>query len=765
MPIYMQSDLHPPPVALELMAEGRFADAVAPLKHAVLLGAVAATTILNLAIAIDRTGDHCRGQRMMQQVAAQNPGWAEPWLRLAESLRTQGEFRKAEKTYRKVLELDPERHEAALARAGLLLMFGQPNDARLLLLRCCAHMPSNAAAWNALGLSFGAMEAYGVALVAFSQAQIMSPHHLEYVLNGVGVTIEAGEPEAEVLRFATSCAVHPLNPVSQAGRGVLAERLGMRAEAIGALEIACALAPDEPALLRLLGGSLARSSHVQRAEEVLRQVWVLEPDDSQAANNLAAVLMRLHRHAEARDILLDILERRDGDTGLLCNLANATACIGLQDEAVAIARRAELLAPGTQLPLRALCNTLPYRDGTSAPTLLASMRECSAALPRVPQPTLINDRDPDRTLVIGLLSGTLRCHPVGWLTVAGIEMLDPDQFHVVCLVQNAASEDPIARRYKRTARDWIEVDGLSDTALTDLARDQKIDILIDLGGYGDAGRMAACANRLAPVQIKWVGMQAHSSGLAEMDWFMTDRWETPEGFDQFYSEKLLRLPDGYVCYSPPPLAPDVLALPALRNGFVTFGCFNNLAKVTPRVIQVWGEILRRVPDSKMILKTHQLSHQETAANFLRRFSELGIDGGRVALRGSSGHRAFMGEYGDVDIVLDPFPYSGGLTTCEALWMGVPTITMPGEIFASRHSASHMSNAGLPDWVVTSVDDYIAMAVSKANDLNGLAGLRAGLREQVRQSPLCDASRFGRNLGAALRSAWKDWCQSCKTLDD
>ena len=215
-------------------------------------------------------------------------------------------------------------------------------------------------------------------------------------------------------------------------------------------------------------------------------------------------------------------------------------------------------------------------------------------------------------------------------------MLDPDQFHVVCLVQNAASEDPIARRYKRTARDWIEVDGLSDTALTDLARDQKIDILIDLGGYGDAGRMAACANRLAPVQIKWVGMQAHSSGLAEMDWFMTDRWETPEGFDQFYSEKLLRLPDGYVCYSPPPLAPDVLALPALRNGFVTFGCFNNLAKVTPRVIQVWGEILRRVPDSKMILKTHQLSHQETAANFLRRFSELGIDGGRVALRGSSG---------------------------------------------------------------------------------------------------------------------------------
>jgi predicted O-linked N-acetylglucosamine transferase (SPINDLY family) len=252
-------------------------------------------------------------------------------------------------------------------------------------------------------------------------------------------------------------------------------------------------------------------------------------------------------------------------------------------------------------------------------------------------------------------------------------------------------------------------------------------------------------------------MQNHSTGLPEMDWFLTDRWETPDGFEPMYSERLLRLPDGYVCYSPPPYAQDVMPLPALANGFVTFGCFNNLAKITPLVIATWATILRRVPESRLVLKTHQLGDQPTADRFLAAFAQHGIDAGRIELRGSSGHRAFLGEYGGIDMVLDPFPYSGGLTTCEALWMGVPTLTLPGEIFASRHSASHMSNAGLADWVAGSVDDYVEMAVARAGDLDGLARLRAGLRERVRHSPLCDAPRFGRNLGEVLRFVWRDWC--------
>jgi predicted O-linked N-acetylglucosamine transferase (SPINDLY family) len=356
-------------------------------------------------------------------------------------------------------------------------------------------------------------------------------------------------------------------------------------------------------------------------------------------------------------------------------------------------------------------------------------------------------------LTVGLLSGTLRTHPVGWLTVAGIEHLDPAAFRIVCLSHEAEPGDAIARRFQAAARSWEIVSTLDDDALARRARELGIDILIELGGYGDAARMAACARRLAPVQVKWVGMQNHSTGMAEMDWFLTDRWETPPALESTYSERMLRMPDGYVCYSPPPNAPDVVATPALRNGFVTFGCFNNIAKITPVVIETWCTILHAVPGSRLILKTHQFNDAPTGAGFSRAFDRFGIDPARVETRGSSRHREFLANYNEIDIVLDPFPYCGGLTTCEALWMGVPTVTLPGEIFASRHSASHLSNAGFPEWMALDRADYIATAVTRAADTAGLAALRETMRAKVRASPLCDAPRFGRALGMALRHVW------------
>ena len=761
----MTVDIRFLPVGINLLAEGRFEEALAPLRLAVSAGDSTPATILNLAIAEDRAGDRDRARRLMRQIAVCLPEWDEPILRLAESLRAAGDHAAAEEAYQEVLDLNPRRQEALIALGGLLLLRGKADAARNILMRCCGAAPENAEAWNTLGLALCATGAYGLALSAFVNAQGLRPDCLDYILNGVEVTIKANEGDAELARLTVAGEQNPLNPATQVGRGMLLERLGRRAEAIDALEAATELAPDAVAPLRLLGGLLSRSSRVGQAEQVLRRVTLLDPGNAQSLNDLAVVLMRLHQHAEARLILREVINRHGLNLSVLCNLANATACVGEQDEAVSIAKQAIELDPQAVLPRRALCNTLPYQEGTTGEAMLAAVRACSAKLPRTAPAPFGNRRDPERPLVVGLLSGTFRSHPVGWLTVAGFEALDPDQFHLVCLTQNTAPEDPIARRFRTAARDWVEIDHVSDTDLADVARAKGIDILIDLGGYGDAARMPACANRLAPVQIKWVGMQSHSSGLAEMDWFLTDRWETPDGFERFYSERLLRLPDGYICYSPPPHAPDVVEPPALKNGFITFGCFNNLAKITPAVIETWAAILHRVPDARLILKTHQLSDGPTADGFRADFGALGIGEDRIELRGSSGHRAFMGEYGHVDIVLDPFPYSGGLTTCEALWMGVPTITLPGEIFASRHSASHLSNVGLTDWVCRSVQNYIEMAVARAGDLEALSALRAGLRRTVRRSPLCDAPRFGRGLGAALRRAWRGLvCGSCLAAD-
>ena len=756
-----------------LLAAGQPEAALAALREAVASGDATPVTLLNLALAEDRVGDRDRARQRMQGIADDLPGWDEPKLRLAESLRAEGRMAAAERVYEAVLAINPRREEALVSLGVLRLGGGDAQGATTLLLRCCGLAPDNAEAWDALGLALLQTGDAAAAAEAFAEAHHLVPRWLDPALHLVDAACAAGTTEAELARLEIAALADPLDPIGATARGVLLERLGRRDEAIDALEVAVTLAPAAPRPTALLAGVLARTTRGDEAEKWLRRACELDPTELRLRNDHAAVLMRKHRHAEACAELTALLETHGEQVGVLCNLATATVSCGLQQEAVAIAERAIALAPEALSPRRALVNTLAYRDAVTGAELLTALVACSDRAPRgassdgAPREAcsdgaprganLENVADPDRRLRLGLLSGSLRTHPVGWLTIAGFETLDPQAFEIVVLAQHAA-RDSIARRFRAIAGDWHDVDTIGDAALAALARSLGIDVLIDLGGYGDAGRMLACAHRLAPVQVKWVGMQNHSSGLAEMDWFITDRWETPAGLEPLYSERLLRLPDGYICYSPPPYAPDVVALPALANGHVTFGCFNNLAKITPRVIATWATILRRLPDARLILKTHQFTDAATAQRVHADFAAHGIAPARVVLRGASRHRAFLGEYNQVDIVLDPFPYSGGLTTCEALWMGVPTVTLPGEIFASRHSASHLSNAGLADWVVADLDGYIDLALARAADPPALAALRAGLRSRVKASPLCDAPRFGRHLGAALRHAWRDWCQ-------
>ncbi len=732
------------------------AEALATLRAACARGDRSPATLLNLAIAQDRNGEGERARRLMTELATLLPDWDEPKLRLAESLRREGRAREAERAYDEVLELNPRREEALVARAALLIQLGDSETAQKLLLRCIGINPQRAEAWDALGLALMLTADPGTAESAFAEAQRWAPAILTYALHRVEAAHAAGQLPGETARLELAADADPLDPVLFTALGLARERLGHRVEAIDALETACALAPAAAVPAMMLARLLAHASRLREADAALRRACELNPGNAGLCNDRAAVLMRLHRHAAARELLDALPPEAQSTTGVLCNLATVLVSLGEQQHGEATARRAIALDPASLLARRALANALPYRSDVSGAEMLAAVNDCVARLPLRQQPVFTNSRDPARKLRIGLLSGSLRAHPVGWLTVAGFEALDPTQFDLICLAQ-ATGSDAIARRYRARAAEWHEVDRLNDAALAALARERSVDVLIDLGGYGDLGRLVACAQRLAPVQVKWVGMQTHSTGLPEIDWFLSDRWETPPGLEQFYSERILRLPHGYVCYSPPAYAPDVGGLPAAENGFVSFGCFNNLAKITPQVMAAWAEILRRVPASILVLKTHQFSEPEPVARVRDAFARLGIPGERIELRGASSHRQFMAEYNQIDLVLDPFPYSGGLTTCEALWMGVPTVTLPGETFASRHSASHLSNVGLADWVAPDLPGYIELAVAGSTDLVALATLRSGLRERVKASPLCDAPRFGRDLGLALRHAWADWC--------
>jgi predicted O-linked N-acetylglucosamine transferase (SPINDLY family) len=297
------------------------------------------------------------------------------------------------------------------------------------------------------------------------------------------------------------------------------------------------------------------------------------------------------------------------------------------------------------------------------------------------------------------------------------------------------------------------VGALEDAAIAAQIAADGIDILIDLGGYGEGGRPFVLHHRPAPVQLKWVGAQFSTTGLAAVDGFVTDARETPPGAEAHFTETLLPLPEGYVCYLPPPQAPPVGPLPALATGAVTFGSFSNLAKLTPPVLAAWAAILGALPDSRLILRTHALAEAETRARTARRLAAAGLPPGRVALEPGLPHREFLATYGAVDIALDPFPYTGGLTVCEALWMGVPVVALAGESFCGRHAASHLGNAGLGDWVAEDPAGYIRLALERARDIPALAALRGGLRARIAASPLTDAPRFGRDLAALLRAAW------------
>ncbi len=628
-----------------------------------------------------------------------------------------------------------------------------------LLLEACRRSPGSGSQWQALGQARAEGGDWAGALGAYAEAQRLAPGNLAIALARGEMARRAGAGEAECARLALVVAANPLDVVSLAAQGALLGALGREDEGIDTLKAASMLAPRSGEMAALLGRRLVEAERLDEADTELRRAIALgHPDEADLRNILGAVLMRRCRHAAAYEVLASLFAERGDDIVPLCNLASAAASLGRQEEAEAILVRAQRLAPRLTLPSRILCNTLPYRDGVGGADVLAAAKAHSARLPRGPVVPFSNTPDPARRLRVGLLSGSLRVHPVGWLTVAGFEALDPAEFALIGLAQRT-SRDWIAGRFRAAAAEWHEVGRLEDAALAARIRELAIDIVIDLGGYGDSGRMPALARRAAPVQVKWVGMQNHSTGLPEMDWFLTDRWQTPEGFERFYSERLLRLPDGYVCYSPPPYAAEITELPALQSGRATFGCLNNLAKITPSVIATWSRILTRVAGSRLLLKTHQfdeaLARQEVSAAFARH----GIGGERLVLAGASPHREFLAEYNRIDLQLDPFPYSGGLTTCEALWMGVPTVTLPGETFASRHSLSHLSNVGLADWVARDPADYERLAVAKATDVAGLAVLRRELRARVAASPLCDAQRFGRSLAAALRLAWREWCRS------
>jgi predicted O-linked N-acetylglucosamine transferase (SPINDLY family) len=484
----------------------------------------------------------------------------------------------------------------------------------------------------------------------------------------------------------------------------------------------------------------------------------LKPDFALAHNNLCNVFRDHGKLELAATCSQRALQLKPDFAEAHNNLGNALRDQGKLEEAMACYQCALQLKPDYAEARSNYLFTTQYRSGVTLSELAvvhAEYDRLHAAPLRTARPLHQIDRDPHRRLRVGFVSPDFGRHPVGYFLIRALENLDAGQIETVCYCDRIIKDD-LTRRFQAAATKWRDVSGLSNERLAEQILEDRIDLLFDLAGHTASNRLLVFARKPAPIQITWIGYEG-TTGLEAIDYILADRYTISAGQEVWYREQVLRMPDGYVCYDPPRIAPEVGPLPASKNGYLRFGSFNNLAKITSQVVEIWAQVLHRVPGSRLVLKYRGLGDESVCQRYLGLFSAFGVEPSRMQLTPRSTYSEYLSAYGEVDIALDPFPFGGGVTTCDALWMGVPVVTCPGETFASRHCLSHLSSIGLTETIAWTLKEYVELAVSLAGDLPRLANLRAGLRKRMASSSLCDGKRFAANLMQVLRDAWQAWC--------
>jgi len=540
--------------------------------------------------------------------------------------------------------------------------------------------------------------------------------------------------------------------------GLAASERGAHEVAIGCFERAVAKAPTSAVLYDRLGTALKSAGRFEQAVAAYDRALQLDPRFVAALNNRGVALEILGRVAEAVATYRNALSIAPNVAEVHANVGSALKELCEFDQAVAHYRRALELSPGFTRAHSALLFCLNYHPQIGMEELFEEYKawnERHAEPLRHEWVPHDNERDPNRRLRIAYFSPDLRQHSVRHFAEPLFLNYNSQAFEFYCYA-DIGQPDSVTRRFQDYFHHWVDVAGMSDAAMAAHIRADGIDVLVDLAGHSAGNRLLVFARKPAPVQVSWLGY-GYTSGLRAIDYFLATDSLVPAGCEQYFSEAIYRLPRTPYCYLPPPNMPDVEPLPARQKGFVTFACFSRSLRLNDRVVETWCRILQAIPKSILMLNCKTFVDPAARSLFASRFKRCGVDPDRVKLVFTTPQTATWAAYNTVDIALDPFPHNAGTTTVEALWMGVPVLTLAARPPLGTIGATVLGLLGMNDWIAKDEGAYVRIAVQASRDLQTLGTLRNGLRKRMEASALCDGVTFARDVEHTLRNMWRRWC--------
>ncbi len=702
----------------------------------------------NLLRRMGRTSEAIEQHRI---ALAQEPQQAENHFNLANALVDANEQDEAIRLYREALRLAPDMGAALLNLGNLLRVTGDLAAAEDRYQQILTQADAPVAAYINLVRLYQSQQRKVLAQTVLAQGLAHYPQDVELLRLHGDALYQQDAAAAALEVYHQIEALQPGRADTRNALGVAHKALGQLVEAENDWHRCLAIDAKHVAALTNLGTLCRLQKRHEAALTYLRKAVEIQPNDCDSVASLASTLIELGSLSEALNLIAAALKEHPNHADLLSMKAFALAQQARIDEAQTIMAQIRQLNPDSQVAISNSLFSSLYSDSLAATALTQLHSELaeSISFSATPYPARRIIRNGQRPLRVGYLSPDFRTHPIGFFIEPVLQHHNTDRFNISCYALPCA-QDAHTERLKSYGHRWRDLEGWNLARMGAQIQEDEIDILIDLAGHTAGGRIDLMARHPAPIQAIFLGYP-YTTGLKAMDYIIADRHLIPPHMEGLYTERIARLGESFLCYQPQPGTPDVAPLPALANGYITFGSFNNLPKISASCIDLWARVLQAVPNSRLALMASSLTDAGTRELFRQHFIAHGIAGDRIMLLPPvTPLNRFLAEYGRIDIALDPIPFNGGATSCDALWMGVPVVTLAGEGFMSRMGVSLLNTVNHTEWIATDEASYVRIAKDMAADVAALVNIRSVLRGQMLTSGLCDAARYTASLEGLYR---------------